>query len=36
MLHLRILVPGDLPASVEAMLLGDPGAVHVSVVVLIE
>ncbi|HEX5148098.1 MAG TPA: DUF389 domain-containing protein [Candidatus Limnocylindrales bacterium] len=32
MLHLRILVPGDLSASVESMLLGEPGAVHVSVV----
>ena len=32
MLHLRILVPGDLSAPVESMLLGEPGAVHVSVV----
>lgn len=32
MLHLRILVPGDLSASVESMLLREPGAVHVSVV----
>lgn len=32
MLHLRILVPGDLSASVESMLVREPGAVHVSVV----
>jgi uncharacterized hydrophobic protein (TIGR00271 family) len=31
-LHLRILVPGDLSASVETLLLSEPGAVHVSVV----
>ena len=33
MLHLRILVPADLSPPVEALLLGEPGAVHVSVVV---
>ena len=32
MIHLRILVPGDLSASVESLLLREPGAVHVSVV----
>lgn len=32
MLHLRILVPGDLSGPVEALLLREPGAVHVSVV----
>jgi uncharacterized hydrophobic protein (TIGR00271 family) len=32
-LHLRILVPADLSPPVEALLLGEPGAVHVSVVV---
>jgi uncharacterized hydrophobic protein (TIGR00271 family) len=30
-LHLRILVPSDLSPSVEALLLREPGAVHVSV-----
>lgn len=32
MLHLRILIPADLSASIEALLLREPGAVHVSVV----
>jgi uncharacterized hydrophobic protein (TIGR00271 family) len=31
-LHLRILVPPDLSPSVEALLLREPGAVHLSVV----
>jgi predicted kinase len=30
-LHLRVLVPADLSPSVEALLLREPGAVHVSV-----
>ncbi len=32
MIHLRILVPGDLSPSVETLLLRELGAVHVSVV----
>ncbi len=32
MIHLRILVPGDLSPTVETLLLREPGAVHVSVV----
>jgi uncharacterized hydrophobic protein (TIGR00271 family) len=31
MLHLRILVPTDLSRSVEALLIREPGAVHISV-----